>query len=111
MSLSFDNLYAHGFLRVAVCVPEIRVADPAFNGDRALALAGAASRQGAAIAVFPELNLTAYTVEDLVQQDALLDAGRGRRSDGSPRRAANWCRCWWWALRCASTAGSTTAPW
>jgi len=73
MSLSFDNLYAHGFLRVAVCVPEIRVADPAFNGDRALALAASASRQGAAIAVFPELNLTAYTVEDLVQQDALLD--------------------------------------
>jgi NAD+ synthase (glutamine-hydrolysing) len=73
MSLSFHNLYAHGFLRVAVCVPEIRVADPAFNGDRALALAGVASRQGAAVAVFPELNLTAYTVEDLVQQDALLD--------------------------------------
>jgi NAD+ synthase (glutamine-hydrolysing) len=73
MSLSFDNLYAHGFLRVAVCVPEIRVADPAFNGNRALALAASASRQGAAIAVFPELNLTAYTVEDLVQQDALLD--------------------------------------
>jgi NAD+ synthase (glutamine-hydrolysing) len=73
MSLSFDNLYAHGFLRAAVCVPEIRVADPAFNGDRALALAASASRQGAAIAVFPELNLTAYTVEDLVQQDALLD--------------------------------------
>jgi NAD+ synthase (glutamine-hydrolysing) len=73
MSLSFDNLYAHGFLRVAVCVPEIRVADPAFNGERALALTASASRQGAAIAVFPELNLTAYTVEDLVQQDALLD--------------------------------------
>ena len=73
MSLSFHNIYAHGFLRAAVCVPEIRVADPVFNGDRAIALAEIASRQGAAIAVFPELNLTAYTVEDLVQQDALLD--------------------------------------
>src|SRR5512144_246854 len=73
MSLSFHNPYAHGFLRAAVCVPEIRVADPVFNGERALALAEAASRQGAAIAVFPELNLTAYSVEDLVQQDALLD--------------------------------------
>jgi len=73
MSLSFDNLYAHGFLRAAVCVPQIRVADPVFNGERTLALAAAASRQGAAIAVFPELNLTAYTIEDLVQQDALLD--------------------------------------
>ena len=73
MSLSFHSIYAHGFLRAAVCVPEIRVADPVFNGDRAIALAELASRQGAAIAVFPELNLTAYTVEDLVQQDALLD--------------------------------------
>ena len=73
MSQSFHSIYAHGFLRAAVCVPEIRVADPVFNGDRAIALAELASRQGAAIAVFPELNLTAYTVEDLVQQDALLD--------------------------------------
>jgi NAD+ synthase (glutamine-hydrolysing) len=73
MSLSFHNIHAHGFLRAAVCVPEIRVADPVFNGERAIALAEVAAREGAAIAVFPELNLTAYTVEDLVQQDALLD--------------------------------------
>jgi len=73
MSLSFHNPYAHGFIRAAVCIPDIRVADPVFNGERAILLAEAASRQGAAVAVFPELNLTAYSVEDLVQQDALLD--------------------------------------
>jgi hypothetical protein len=28
----FFNLYNHGFIRVAVGVPEVRVADPAFNG-------------------------------------------------------------------------------
>jgi hypothetical protein len=31
---SFLNLYSHDFVRVAVATPEIRVADPAFNGRR-----------------------------------------------------------------------------
>jgi NAD+ synthase (glutamine-hydrolysing) len=29
---SFFNLYNHDFARVAVAVPAVRVADPAFNG-------------------------------------------------------------------------------
>ena len=29
----FFNLYNHGLIRVAVGIPEVRVADPAFNGS------------------------------------------------------------------------------
>lgn len=39
MSNPFFNLYSHGFARVAVGVPECRVADPAFNAAQTIALA------------------------------------------------------------------------
>jgi len=39
----FDSIYRHGFVRVAVAVPSVRVVDPAFNVDRTLALARQAS--------------------------------------------------------------------
>ena len=74
MDYRFDSLYAHGFARVAVCVPALRVADPAFNAARTLALAKRASEAHAAIALFPELGISAYTNDDLFHQDALLDA-------------------------------------
>ena len=72
----FYSPYTHGFLRAAVCVPHLRVADPAYNAERTLALARRASDAGAALALFPELGLSAYTNEDLFHQDALLDAVR-----------------------------------
>lgn len=74
MSNRFESIYAHDFLRVAVCVPEVRVADPEFNVAKILELAGRASRSGAAVTLFPELCISAYSNEDLFQQDALLEA-------------------------------------
>src|SRR5690606_37453888 len=68
------SLYSHGFVRVAVCVPHLRVSNPDFNTERTLALARRASEQHAAVALFPELGLSAYSNEDLFHQDALLDA-------------------------------------
>lgn len=73
MTGSFDSLYTHGFLRVAVCVPSVRVANPRYNATRILGLARRASEANAAVALFPELCLSAYSNEDLFQQDALLD--------------------------------------
>lgn len=70
----FESIYAHDFLRVAVCVPELRVADPQFNTGKLLELAGRASDAGAAVALFPELGISAYSNEDLFHQDALLEA-------------------------------------
>jgi NAD+ synthase (glutamine-hydrolysing) len=74
MRAPFHSIYSHGFVRAAVCIPAVRVADPAFNVEHTLAMAREASDAKAAVALFPELGLSAYTCEDLFQQDALLDA-------------------------------------
>ncbi len=71
---TFHSIYRHGFIRAAVCVPHVRVADPAFNTERTLGLVRRASAQHAAVALFPELGISAYTNEDLFHQDALLAA-------------------------------------
>ncbi len=77
MKRRFDSIYSHGFVRAAVCVPFLRVADPAYNAERTLGLARRASEMGAAVALFPELGLSAYSNDDLFHQDALLEATLG----------------------------------
>jgi NAD+ synthase (glutamine-hydrolysing) len=74
MRTSFQSIYTHRFVRAAVCVPYVRVADPMFNVDRTLGLARRATEMKAAVALFPELGISAYSNEDLFHQDALLDA-------------------------------------
>ena len=69
----FFNLYNHGFVRVAVGTPEVRVADPAFNKARTIELMEKAEREKAVLALFPELGITAYSCDDLFHQQALLD--------------------------------------
>ncbi|WP_084531870.1 NAD(+) synthase [Nocardia miyunensis] len=71
MLLPFDSLYRHGFARVAVAVPSVRVADPAYNAEQTLGLARRAAADGAALTVFPELGLSSYTADDLFHSDAL----------------------------------------
>ena len=71
---AFHTIYSHGFVRASVAVPVIRVADPQTNTDRTLALAKRASELHAAVTLFPELGISAYSNDDLFQQDALLDA-------------------------------------
>jgi len=73
-SIPFNNLYAHGFARVAAAVPRCRVADPAFNAQQTIDLARQAAASGAAVVAFPELGLSAYTCDDLFHQRTLLDA-------------------------------------
>jgi NAD+ synthase (glutamine-hydrolysing) len=70
----FDSIYRHGFVRVAVGTPRVRVASPDFNVAQTATLTRRASDQGAVLALFPELGISAYSNEDLFQQDALLDA-------------------------------------
>ena len=70
----FFSPYAHEFLRIAACVPRIEVADPRFNADRTLELLRDADAQRVGLMVFPELGLSAYAIDDLLFQDALLDA-------------------------------------
>ena len=71
---SFFNLYSHNFVRVAVAIPKVRVADPMFNAVQTIALMREAVGRSALAVVFPELGLSAYSCEDLFQQQALLDA-------------------------------------
>jgi NAD+ synthase (glutamine-hydrolysing) len=73
-SPSFFSPYRHGFVRVATAVPKVKLADPAANARSVLALAREAHEAGVAVIVFPELGLTGYTIDDLLQQEALLDA-------------------------------------
>ena len=73
-ALPFESIYRHGFVRVAVCVPSVRLGNPLQNADRMIGLARRAHHEGAALALFPELGLSGYSNEDLFHQDALLEA-------------------------------------
>ncbi|NVN44614.1 NAD(+) synthase [Asaia siamensis] len=70
---AFRSLYRHGFARVAACTVPVRLADPRHNLQQIVALAHESAAAGAALAVFPELCLSGYAIDDLRQQDALLD--------------------------------------
>src|SRR5579862_707015 len=69
----FFNFYNHDLIRMAVATPAVRVADPAFNGEQTLALIRRAAERKAALVLFPELGLSAYTCDDLFQQRVVLD--------------------------------------
>src|SRR5215213_2243295 len=70
----FSNPYRHGFARLAVATPLVRVGDPHYNLDATLGLLRQAARDKVLLAVFPELGLSAYSCDDLFHQQALLDA-------------------------------------
>ncbi|MGC2517996.1 MAG: NAD(+) synthase [Burkholderiales bacterium] len=76
MPLPFFNLYSHNFIRAAVAIPEVRVADPSFNAAQTIGLMQQAAERHAVLAVFPELGLSAYSCEDLFHQQALLAASQ-----------------------------------
>jgi NAD+ synthase (glutamine-hydrolysing) len=69
----FQDIRGHGFVRVAVCVPEMRVADPEFNVEAHLRVLERVQREGAQYALCPELGLSAYSCADLFFQETLLD--------------------------------------
>jgi NAD+ synthase (glutamine-hydrolysing) len=70
---TFFNLYNHNFIRTAVAIPEVRVADPAYNAAQTITMMRQACDRKALLAVFPELGLSAYSCEDLFHQQTLLD--------------------------------------
>ena len=73
-TIAFDNPYRHGFVRLGVCVPRLRPADPAYNTDQMLELAAEGDAARAAVLLFPELGVSAYAIDDLLLQETLLDA-------------------------------------
>ena len=72
--MDFYSAYARGFVRVAACTHRTVLADPAANAESVLRIARDCHGEGVAIAVFPELTLSGYSLEDILMQDSLLDA-------------------------------------
>lgn len=72
MHEDFLSPYAHGFARLAVCVPRVRIADCEFNAEKTIEIARTVAADGALLALFPELGITGYSLEDLFHQDTLL---------------------------------------
>ena len=71
---TFRSAYRHGFARVAACMSPTVLADPHANAATVIAAARGCHDDAVAVAVFPELTLSGYSIEDLLLQDALLDA-------------------------------------
>ncbi len=69
----FLNIYRQGFARIAAATPRVHVGDPAANLEATLEMARRAHEAGAALCVFPELGLTGYAIDDLLQQEVVLD--------------------------------------
>ena len=71
--MNFWSIYQHGFARIAACTGHTAIADPTANAEAVLRQARRCAEDGVAVAVFPELCLTGYSIEDLLLQDVLLD--------------------------------------
>ena len=72
--MDFFGAYRHGFARVAACTHRTVLADPSANAESVLRIARECHDDGVAVAVFPELTLSGYSIEDILLQDSLLDA-------------------------------------
>jgi NAD+ synthase (glutamine-hydrolysing) len=70
----FRSIYSQGFVRVAACTTPSHVADPAANVDMILGLLAKVNEQSAALAVFPELAISGYAIDDLLLQGPLQSA-------------------------------------
>src|SRR5215469_1539493 len=71
---SFFSPYRHRFIRLGACVPRVAVGEPRHNAAAVEAMLAAGDAARVALMVFPELCLSAYAIDDLLFQDALLDA-------------------------------------
>lgn len=70
--MDFYSAYAQGFARIAAVTLPVHLADPVANAAAVLEQARACHDDSVAVAVFPELCLTGYSVDDLFLQDTLL---------------------------------------
>ncbi len=71
---AFFSIYGHGFLRVGASPIRIALADPAANARQVIETLAKADAAGAGLTVFPELCLSGYAIDDLLQQQVVLEA-------------------------------------
>ena len=72
--MDFRSAYAHGFARVAACTLPVALAEPHRNPETTLEKLRVCHEVSVALAVFPDLGISGYSLEDLFLQDYLLDA-------------------------------------
>nr|WP_300052091.1 NAD(+) synthase [uncultured Nocardioides sp.] len=70
--MDFYSAYAQGFARIAAVTLPVHLADPVANAAVVIEQARACHDDSVAVAVYPELCLTGYSVDDLFLQDTLL---------------------------------------
>jgi len=70
----FEAIHRHGFVRVAAATQTGSAGDVAFNVAQTIALARQADARSVDLAVFAELNISSYAVDDLHLQETFLDA-------------------------------------
>ena len=70
---SFFSPYRHQFIRIGACVPHVAVTEPRRNAENVLSLLAEGDQALVSLMVFPELCLSAYAIDDLLFQDAVLD--------------------------------------
>ncbi len=66
------NAFSVGFLRVSLCVPELKIADVTFNTDEIQNSLKKCIDLGSNLVLFPELSITGYSCADLFYQSILL---------------------------------------
>jgi NAD+ synthase (glutamine-hydrolysing) len=72
-SSDFASAYRHGFARVAAGTLPVAAGDPARNAEAIVEQVRLRHAEGVAVALFPELSLSGYAIDDLLLQDVLLD--------------------------------------
>jgi NAD+ synthase (glutamine-hydrolysing) len=72
--MDFYSAYGQGFVRLAACTIHTAIGEPATNAETVLQIARECHDEGVGLAVFPELTLSGYSIEDILMQDALLAA-------------------------------------
>jgi NAD+ synthase (glutamine-hydrolysing) len=71
---SWNSPRHHGYLRVAAARPTLHLANPSKNAAEHITMLEDLTKAGVQVAVFPEMSLTGYTVEDYLNSETLLDA-------------------------------------
>lgn len=72
--MQFTSVYDQGFVRLAAVTVPVLPAQPSRNVREVIRVAEDLAGRGVGVAVFPELCLTGYALDDLLLQSPLLDA-------------------------------------
>lgn len=66
-------MHKYGFIRTAGAVPFNKVAGVEYNKNNIVKMIKSAYESGATIVVFPELSITSYTCQDLINHQTILE--------------------------------------